>query len=580
MGLPLFFSPPVPPSFAPASSQDQKGERSITPSAPSTRRLRVFGRVQGPPGKDLDASEIVVIPWTLGEWDQPIPDHPPKIRRVQGNKAGRFAFEAGGGRPLRGYARNPGLGLVSAVHLRVAPGQALKLNLFPASKLSLPSTPRQAYSWILLGLDRESQRPFLFLWGIQHKGSAEREILLPPGRFQLRLVRRDAASASLDLALAPAEKTRVEPSWERPAFLRTRRTSPKARESLLLPPLFSPPGAGRLPIPEKPGLLRVPTLQGLVLRSWIQTGEGLLRAIDLGPFQPGERKSLLLPAGGQRSLTVQLPPSRSSAWAPRQMDILWWDRGRRVRRQISPPGKGHFRIVGIPKGGPIVLVFEDSRGRISYLSTPEGEGSFSLRPDPKPPAGLDLQVFSPDGMPAGSHRIQVQALEIPGLSQGAIALLGPWNRWTDPRGRLQLRGLPQGAYRVHVPAGLHNEWNKEIRLHSQDLARLRIQLTTGYHLEGVVVDPRGEPVSGALVELSSERIRPTFSPRRTTTDSKGRFRFLGLGEPPYFLEAILVRGAESFLARRRGIQPGKEGIRLILKPEDPKNPFKKKGHRD
>jgi hypothetical protein len=524
----------------------------------------------------LGTTKIMVIPWALGEWDKPIPDHPPKVLEFQSNSKDRFSFFVPRGRLLRVYAINHKLGLVSAVHLRVAPGQALKLNLFPASKLHLPSAKNQEYTWTLLGNDPESGRPYLFGWGKVTLGSTRKTLLLPPGRFRLRMIRRKASSATLSLALAPKQVLKVHPQWEKPALLFPKNLDPQNQETLLLPPLFSPPMGATLPLSQP--VLRIPTLQGLVLRSWIQKKDGSIQAIDLGPFHPGERRTLEAPKRSARELRIRLPLEAQGS--PYSLELLWWDLGRRVRRNLGSKWKGEIIIHGIPRNSPLLLILENDRGQVSFLSSPSGKATSQLKPNPKPSAGLDLQVFSPDGMPAGGNKIRVLPLEIQGLNREALTLLGPWNRWTNPQGRLQLRGLPEGEYRIHILPGLHNELEKRIQLSAKKITRMSLHLKTGFHLEGQVLNSRGEPVPGALVKLLSETLPPTVSPRTVTTDVKGHFQFLSLGKGPFSLEAILVRGSKSFFARRRGVHLGEKKTILLLKPEDPKDPFNKKDPRD
>ena len=537
-----------------------------------TQTSKIFGRVSGPNGVSIGPTKIVMIPWTPREWENPIPDNKPEVKEFFSNERGRFTLPAPPGCLLRVRAENPKLGLVSSVHLRVIPGKPLALSLFPASKLILPPSG-QDNSWILLGQNPETQRPYLFAWGTQKKSKESKEILLPPGKFRLRILRQDSCSATLSFSLSPKEKKWLRPHWEKPATLIQEKVDSRSKKTLLLPPLFAPPGGGVLPLSKR--VLKIPSLQGLILKSWVRMQPGSFRALDLGPFQPGERSLLEIPAEKGREVLIQLPSASGEKTQNFQLTILWWDLGRRVQRHLKGINPRQIRIQGIPKPGPILVKIEGPNGQLGYTEAKAGQAHTVLKPMLHPSAGLDLKVFSPDGMPSGGDPVRIQALKIQGLSLDALNLLGTWKLWTNPLGRLHLRGLPEGKYRIHILPGLHNEMLREVQLFSKQIHRLQLQLTTGFHLEGRILDPKGKPVSGVLVKLSSELLPPTTSQRKATTDSKGRFQFLSLGKGPFSLEAIQVRGNRTFFARKRGVTLDEKETVLILQSEDPKNPFKK-----
>ncbi|MFQ5654489.1 MAG: carboxypeptidase regulatory-like domain-containing protein, partial [Planctomycetota bacterium] len=107
---------------------------------------------------------------------------------------------------------------------------------------------------------------------------------------------------------------------------------------------------------------------------------------------------------------------------------------------------------------------------------------------------------------------------------------GPWAR-TDASGRFELEGLAEGSYEVKCSApGYSQPPAQNVSIGAGEAEMVVFTLTTGLVYEGVVVDERGDPVSGAFVNLRSESGRGSWSSGQS--DAGGYFEVTGVSDGP------------------------------------------------
>ncbi|MCG8459791.1 MAG: carboxypeptidase-like regulatory domain-containing protein, partial [Holophagales bacterium] len=113
---------------------------------------------------------------------------------------------------------------------------------------------------------------------------------------------------------------------------------------------------------------------------------------------------------------------------------------------------------------------------------------------------------------------------------------------TEADGRFAVRGLPEEvSVELLVEADGHLPLRRRARVvldESGNAMDLRLRLDSAGELEGRVVDPRGWPVAGAVVERAERAARGEGAPDlRAETDAEGIFRFEGLAPGPIELVA-------------------------------------------
>jgi protocatechuate 3,4-dioxygenase beta subunit len=126
------------------------------------------------------------------------------------------------------------------------------------------------------------------------------------------------------------------------------------------------------------------------------------------------------------------------------------------------------------------------------------------------------------------------------------------NAYTDASGAFVFQGLPPGKYVVHADHArfLHAWYGQASPKHAPATivltagefhGGLRIALQPLGSISGVVLDPDGDPVQNAELELLAsgyDRRKPrTFVVARTSSDDRGRYRLGDLTAGKYFLRA-------------------------------------------
>jgi len=127
--------------------------------------------------------------------------------------------------------------------------------------------------------------------------------------------------------------------------------------------------------------------------------------------------------------------------------------------------------------------------------------------------------------------------------------------YSDDSGSFVLRGIPEGQD-VSVEVAKSGFVTRRIEIKSGELLRrskVRIELSKGHSLAGLLRDEAAQPVAGAKVVL----LRGSDRPRATSySDGEGRFVFANLGEGLY---TVVARNVGSVPGRKRVNVPKGEG---------------------
>ena len=133
-----------------------------------------------------------------------------------------------------------------------------------------------------------------------------------------------------------------------------------------------------------------------------------------------------------------------------------------------------------------------------------------------------------------------------GWGRGGSMWLGTPSATSDAAGKYAIVGVPPGPYRVTVRAAGFAETVSEEQIEITEAGNtetLKVVLSGAGIIEGVVLDPEGEPVAGATVRARSQadpeasggrrgqwmrRMRERQNPSLSVTDAEGRFRLDGL----------------------------------------------------
>ncbi len=178
--------------------------------------------------------------------------------------------------------------------------------------------------------------------------------------------------------------------------------------------------------------------------------------------------------------------------------------GPTLRRRAVTDARGHFVIDRLARGRYVVeLISADAPTTRASLTADQ-------------PAELRLAL-------GGRLRVELRDHHTArGLAAQRVAALGPGDRrveaLTDARGFAELRGLAPGAWRLTADAAgyVTDELRVEVRP-GRFAEDVRLELSRGATVAGVIRDGHGERVEGARVRVGSAS---------TTTDRDGNFRLV------------------------------------------------------
>jgi hypothetical protein len=124
---------------------------------------------------------------------------------------------------------------------------------------------------------------------------------------------------------------------------------------------------------------------------------------------------------------------------------------------------------------------------------------------------------------------------------------------SDASGAFMFRDVPPGTYTLHVSAeGYAALPERTVTLQKGAAVVENIRLTEIGEADGQVITVRGEPVSGATVQITDTEGRPAASP--VTTGADGKYVFAGLPKGSY---TLTIR-AQDFLSAERSVEVAKD----------------------
>jgi protocatechuate 3,4-dioxygenase beta subunit len=217
----------------------------------------------------------------------------------------------------------------------------------------------------------------------------------------------------------------------------------------------------------------------------------------------GERV-ILTPAPGGEALNARTDRNGRFSFASVPRDTVY-----ALRVQPTGPYRDHSERLELARTDPqlrIVIEPLDSGRLRGRMVDAEGRGIANHRGT----------IYSPS---AGSHKLAVSS---------------------DPQGRFEIEGVPTGAL-IFRSSAVPSLQVSGFRIDERNAAEVQLVLDIGDRsIEGLVVDERGQAVSGARVMLSwshDDGSRQSRSRRTATSDTEGAFRFSGLGPGRYRMES-------------------------------------------
>ena len=268
---------------------------------------------------------------------------------------------------------------------------------------------------------------------------------------------------------------------------------------------------------------------------------------------------------------------------------------------------------------PEAVVETSVRGEVTARLRVRGDGKFVLKNVP-PGMGIALTARAPGHAPGGMEKLVVREAQmlrvgvvylgaaidpsvenrldvlvtttagdaVPGASVtatsayfGSLLALGAWEKQpggnvfratTDAAGRVRFDQLPPNSYDVFAEAeGLSFEVQQRYLVQRDTRAEVHLKLQPGLSIEGKVVDPQDQPVSGARVgamRWGSFTMVPAVA-----TEADGTFAVKGLAPGSYFLfaakEEFGARDVQNIPAGRKDLVIGMElGGEMALRVVD------------
>lgn len=277
---------------------------------------------------------------------------------------------------------------------------------------------------------------------------------------------------------------------------------------LTVPGLEVPAGSGRTDLGT---VLLAP---GASLRGLVTDGKG-------GPIEGAEVRAQA-PERGELPALLSSGKGPADAVTSADGSFVLEDRtpGESLDLSVLHPsyGPGKAPGVAVPSEAPVRIVLQPT-SRVSGRATD---------PDGKPVAGAFVFLS------------ELAAVSLGGQS-GLLSSGRFHDGITDDDGSFSLEGVAAGPVRLNTRAPGRQEAKLEgLEVKpGQDLAGLQLVLAPGATVEGRVLSPEGEPVTGAEVVVveASPGDGPAFSSLRARTDGDGRYRIDGVAPGPRVVEA-------------------------------------------
>jgi len=243
---------------------------------------------------------------------------------------------------------------------------------------------------------------------------------------------------------------------------------------------------------------------------------------------------------------------------------------------VTSDGAGRWRIAALVPGS-----YQFLASHPDFAQTVSAPISVN-----RPADGIDLRLESggriagvvrfEDGRPVAGAEVRAAALSGMAISPALSEV------FTDDDGRFRLDGMPRRT--VHLNA-LHESGASPMvtaDLVAERQAAVVLTLSVRGEIAGLVVDSRGQPLPEAQVTARHDALwkrGPIKSGQLTTwdlrgiptliSDAGGRFRFSGLPEGGYTLQALRPGAPPDQRALAAGVtaQPGDRSVRLVVRAD-------------
>ncbi len=342
-------------------------------------------------------------------------------------------------------------------------------------------------------------------------------------------------------------------------------------------------------------LFGLAALAVFTLLLWHPWGEGPLPPGPSGPPPPAGRKNAPHPKGplegasspaGKRTPLAPLPAEEEKAarsclaagrflfeGRPVEGALVEWCilvPGRRIRAVAAARARtgkdGWFRFFVPPKTEGILRARKEGLPPFpGKRETALGAGEFLSLGDlsfPEP-CSLEVEILDrSEGNPVPGALVRVSPP--PGI---LLPLDPPLEGRTGPKGRARLGPLPRGPWRLLVRARGFSPYQQSLALPREEgEGPLTLYLARGPGLAGRVVDEKGRPLPGALVNFQpllqgDEDHRAGGSLK---ADEEGNFRIRGLEEGDWSLEGRAPGRASPKPVK--AVCPAGKPVTLILRP--------------
>jgi hypothetical protein len=272
------------------------------------------------------------------------------------------------------------------------------------------------------------------------------------------------------------------------------------------------------------------------------------------------------PVAGASILLDRLDPGRSGVSLGSSGTSYQWRAAYGLDHQARSGSDGTFRLTGLDRRMAHLLTVE-AQGFVRTSSDLPGVGS-STTEDPlrivlSRGRRLGGEVVDTEGRPVEAASIVlVPASPNPGGGT-SLSYDSPITAATDLDGLFEISAVAGGRYHMIVD---HAEFQSrppasvDIPGDEGDTDIGRIQLMPGLEIEGIVVDPEGQPIAGvqvAAVQGYAPRGPTGEGSRTATTDADGRFRIGGLPDGRVEVAAAAEGYAET---RLKGVDPSADDL--------------------
>ena len=297
------------------------------------------------------------------------------------------------------------------------------------------------------------------------------------------------------------------------------RLRPASSETPLLRRIAARGGVETTAVTDSEGRFEIPEAEAgpAILTAEAKHFETSHLAVDVPAGQTADEVEIILRKG--RTLTGRVIDSSGSPVE----DAVVSAEGKQSRSR----GRGLFELSGLsPTGAVEIVARHPAFGSTSATASTSDPQPLVLRFQDS--ASLEIQVVDPGEIAVSGARITVIGGQTP----------FPRTEKTGASGRCQLQ-LEPGTYRVTVNDPRYRSAPAEtVELEPGDHRELRVHVSPGIQVAGVIVGAESAQLAGASVRATSA----TETPRDSPVDTSGGYRLTGLRPGEWTITAFLRDG--------------------------------------